>query len=98
MNPYPGDRSVLLLDGAIQHYGQAVTDAVQDVGGRVEYLPPYNPEHMPIEFGFRAVNGRLRLDREKYSVQHLEDCIRAAVRSVGPEAGRNAFHESGWIP
>ena len=69
MNAYPGVNSVLLLDNCTIHNADEITHAVHAIGARIEYLEPYDPEHMPIEFGFRSrAKQKLRFDRDLYHV------------------------------
>ena len=98
LNPYPEDNSVLVLDGCAIHFGLDVLNAVWNVGARVEYLEPYDPEHMPIEVGFRAMKDFLRIEKDQLEGQPLKDQLDAAIRAVGgPGMGRQAFHETGWL-
>lgn len=61
MGAYPGPRSVLLVDNARIHGMHAeLFSMLAEIGARVEFLEPYDPEHMPIEFAFRAY----KLDRK----------------------------------
>lgn len=97
MTPYPGPRSVLVLDGCIIHHSEEVRDAVHEMGCVVLFLEPYDPEHMPIEIGFRAMKAWLK--RNRSVIEHLsdEEQLRAAVRSVSSRVGRQAFAESGYV-
>ena len=98
MNPYPEDCSVLLLDNCAIHFGRDVFEAVWDIGARIEYLEPYDPEHMPIEVAFGCMKGYIRNNRAHLEGQPLRDQLAAAMRFVGgPDMGRNAFHRTGWL-
>jgi len=90
MNPWPMDRSVLLLDNCNIHKSAAVRHAVCSIGARVLFLEPYDPESMPVEVAYRAMKNWLR--REGPYIQHLTHAsqLRMAMRAVGKGASRNA--------
>jgi transposase len=67
MNPYPGDRSVLILDNCAIHKSRFLREAIEDQGDRdailgilfdtltgcrLLFLPPYSPDLNPIEESF----------------------------------------------
>ena len=49
MQPFPGDRSVLIMDNCSVHHSEEVKDLVRDAGILLLYLPPYSPDYNPIE-------------------------------------------------
>ena len=55
-------------------------ERVRKVGGRLLFLEPYDPQHMPIEVGFRAMKRRGAACR----------VVPCALASVLPSAGRSA--------
>ena len=58
MRAFPGPRSVLLIDNCRIHNPRELRERVRKVGGRLIFLEPYDPQHMPIEVGFRAMKRR----------------------------------------
>jgi len=58
--PYPGPRSILVLDNARVHHAQQIEDLIHDYGCRVEFLPPYSPDFNPIEQAFSVIKSHLR--------------------------------------
>jgi transposase len=60
MNPYPGPRSVLILDNAKVHHTSAVQAAAEQAGILLVYLPPYSPMLNPVEFMFHEMKSFLR--------------------------------------
>ena len=67
MRPYPEPCSVLLLDNCRIHSAlPEIIEAVYGIGARCEWLMPYDPQHMPIEIGFRAYKDERRIRREFY--------------------------------
>ena len=80
MRPFPGPRSVLLIDNCRIHNPRELRERVRKVGGRLVFLEPYDPQHMPIEVGFRAMKRRGAAGR----------VVPRALASVLPSAGRPA--------
>jgi hypothetical protein len=99
MGSYPGPRSVLLLDNARIHGSmREIIDETRALGGRVEFLRAYDPEHMPIEFGFRGYKQERRNNKQRYEHETPREAMRIAMMRVGtPAAARQAFHESGLM-
>lgn len=52
--------SVLVLDNARIHHGEAVTTLVEAAGCCVLYLPAYSPDFSPIELAWSVVKGLVR--------------------------------------
>lgn len=48
-NPFPGKRSVIIMDNASFHRGPEIETACARVGVKLVYLPPYSPDLNPIE-------------------------------------------------
>jgi transposase len=61
-NPFPGPRSVIVLDNARIHKADdhLFTRYCNSKGVRVEFLPPYSPDLNPIEECFSAVKAYCR--------------------------------------
>ena len=66
MNPYPGPKSVLVMDNASWHYHQLLADICVQRGVRVIYLPPYSPDFNPIEAFFGDLKQLLRREFNQY--------------------------------
>ena len=52
LNPWPGPRSIVIMDNAKIQMFKESEDAVHQCGARLIYLPPYSPELNPIEVCF----------------------------------------------
>ena len=48
-NPFPGKRSVIIMDNASFHRGPEIKTACARVGVKLVYLPPYLPDLNPIK-------------------------------------------------
>ena len=64
MNPFPGPRSVLVLDNVNSHLSEDLATMCEEAGVRLEYLPPYSPDYNPIEESFSALKAWMRRNRE----------------------------------
>ena len=71
MNPYPGKNSVLVLDNARIHHDNRWISIIQELGGHVEFLPPYSPDFNPIERAFGWIKGWLKKNRDM--VEDMDD-------------------------
>ena len=68
MNPYPGNRSVLILDNASIHHYTPFKRVAAFVGIRLVYLPPYSPHLNIIELFFNAL--KRSLEKNRWLTQH----------------------------
>lgn len=48
MNPFPGPRSILVMDNASIHKTYKVQEILVEYGVMVIYLPPYSPDFNPV--------------------------------------------------
>src|SRR4051812_43881155 len=48
MNPYPGERSVLIMDNCPIHKTARLRGLCEEKGIRLEFLPPYSPDLNPV--------------------------------------------------
>lgn len=48
LNPFPGPRSVLIIDNGSLNHVDVVKDVVTAHGSRIEYLAPYSPDFNPV--------------------------------------------------
>jgi transposase len=55
INPFPGLRSVLILDNASYHRSQELKDICKEAGIVLKFLPPYSPDFNPIKKLFSAL-------------------------------------------
>jgi hypothetical protein len=64
MSPYPGEKSVLIMDNASIHHDQELVDLIEEGGARVVFLPPYSPDFSAIEEAFSAIKAWIRRNRD----------------------------------
>ena len=55
MNPFPGPRSVLVLDNMNSHLSEDLTTICEEAGVRLEYLPLYLSDYNPIKESFSTL-------------------------------------------
>jgi transposase len=93
MSPYPGPRSVLVLDNASFHRTKAFLAPFRAAGIRVLFTPPYQPWFQPIESCFSKLKAVLRRRMQEWISQGLSDTqmIQQALASV------TASDAQGWI-
>lgn len=73
LTPYPGPRSVVILDNcAIHHDEELRRIVVEECNAKLVYLPPYSPDLNPIEQAFSSMKAWLR--------RHEAEAIRPEIR------------------
>lgn len=59
-NPFPGKRSVIIMDNASIHRSPDIEAACGRVGVKLIYLPPYSPDKNPIEEFFAELKAFIK--------------------------------------
>lgn len=54
------DNSVIIMDNAAFHKGQAIKEPIEKAGHKLLYLPPYSPDLNPIEHKWAEIKARKR--------------------------------------
>ncbi|KAJ3497410.1 hypothetical protein NLJ89_g10351 [Agrocybe chaxingu] len=93
LNPYPGPRSVVILDNCAIHHDDEVRQIiVEDCGAKLIYLPPYSPDYNPIEQSFHSLKSWLhRHEAEAVNRDCRPWLIHQAAASLTQEMAE------GWI-
>jgi transposase len=89
----PGD--VVVLDNLAVHKQPEVRAALEAVGARLRFLPPYSPDFNPIELAFAKLKAFLRAARPR-SFDHVCALIRAALDLFSPTECRNFVRHCGY--
>ena len=89
----PGD--VVLMDNLPAHKVQGVRQAIEQVGARLLYLPPYSPDFNPIEQVFAKLKALLR-KAAKRTLDELCQAIADAIECFTPQQCRNYIRNSGY--
>jgi transposase len=91
----PGD--IVIMDNLGSHKGSKVRAAIEAVGARLLYLPPYSPDFNPIENAFSKLKALLRKAAER-TVDALWDRIGALLGEFSPNECANFFAAAGYEP
>ena len=94
MNPYPVKHSVLVMDNACIHHDDNLIIAIEDIGGRVLYLPPYSPDFNPIKTAFSALKLWLKKYRDLVDYFNPVYLILVVLAQITPEMAKKYFEES----
>ena len=78
----PGD--VVVLDNLAVHKQPEVRTAIEQVGARVQFLPPYSPDFNPIELAFAKLKAFLRAARPR-TFEQVCDLIAIALELFTPD-------------
>ncbi|MWV25892.1 IS630 family transposase, partial [Methylobacterium sp. 2A] len=85
----------VILDNLQAHKVAGVREAIEAVGARVLYLPPYSPEFNPIEQIFAKLKHLLRTAVAR-TVPDLWAAIRDAFTRFTPDECRNSLTAAGY--
>jgi len=93
-NPYPGPRSVIIMDNCRIHHSEEVRALVEDMHlCKLVFLPPYSPDFNPIEQAFSAIKTHFRRHNEDFSMT----AIARACQNITPDKAEGYFRASGYI-
>ena len=71
--------------------------AIEAVGARLLFLPPYSPDFNPIEMAFSKLKALLRKAAER-TVEGLWSAIGRLIDTVTPDECANFFAAAGYDP
>jgi transposase len=89
----PGD--VVVLDNLTLHKQPAVQAAIERVGARLRFLPPYSPDFNPIEMAFAKLKAWLRAARPR-SFDQVVELVKHALPLFTPTECRNFVRHCGY--
>jgi transposase len=89
----PGD--VVVLDNLAVHKQPAVRTAIEAVGARLLFLPPYSPDFNPIEQAFAKLKAFLRAARPR-TFDRVAELVAAALKLFTPTECQNFVQHSGY--
>ena len=96
--PYPGPRSVIVLDNASIHKSIQLQELCEEQGVLLKFLPPYSPDYNPIEATFKDLKEWIK--RSYHLAADFEDFGDFLHFAVSQCRGLNAkqhFREAGYI-
>ena len=83
---------VVVMDNLSSHKIAGIQEAIEAVGAKVVFLPPYSPDFNPIEQVFSKLKALLRAAGER-TVEGLWQCIGELLERFSPdECGRYLRH------
>lgn len=91
----PGD--VVVMDNLPAHKITGVREAIEKVGARLLFLPPYSPDFNPIEMAFSKLKALLRKAAAR-TVDELWSIVADCLSAFTPEECRNYFEAAGYDP
>lgn len=89
----PGD--ILLMDNLPTHKVSGIAELVEEVGARLEYLPPYSPDYNPIERCWSKIKTYLRKAKAR-SYRALVRAIKEALETITESDIRAWFEFCGY--
>lgn len=89
----PGD--IVIMDNLAVHKVSGVHDALESIGVRLLYLPPYSPDFNPIEQIFAWFKAKLRSIKAR-TQEGLWAAIGRLCEELSPQVIQNCFAHSGY--
>lgn len=86
---------VVVMDNLATHKVAGVREAIEEVGARLEYLPPYSPDFNPIELMWSKVKQGLK-SRNPRNARQLHKAAGVAFASVTPTDCLGFFSHAGY--
>ncbi|KZV85619.1 hypothetical protein EXIGLDRAFT_585406, partial [Exidia glandulosa HHB12029] len=94
LNPFPNDRSVVILDNCAIHHDEEVRQIIE---ARLLYLPPYSPDFNPIEQSFKWMKSFLRRhERRAVDPAAREALLVEAMSSISEDLADSWFRNCGY--
>jgi len=88
---------IVTMDNLPAHKVGGARAAIERVGARLMFLPPYSPDFNPIEQAFAKLEAHLRKAAAR-TLEALKAAIAAALDALTAEEGANYFTNSGYEP
>jgi transposase len=85
------------MDNACIHHDDDLVAAVEGIGGKILYLPPYLPDLNPIETAFSALKSWLRRYRDFANYFDPIYLILVALAQTTPDIAKKYFRESVYL-
>jgi transposase len=96
--PYPGPRSVIIMDNASIHKDPRLQQACNKAGVLLKFFPPYSPDYNPIEATFKDLKAWLK--KNYFLFAEFEDFakfLNFAVQQVCKRDVRGHFRTAGYV-
>ena len=86
---------IVVLDNLSSHKVPGVKEAIESVGAKVLYLPPYSPDFNPIEMVFSKLKTLVRKSKLR-KVEDLWKKLGELCDLFSPEECQNYFKHAGY--
>jgi len=86
---------VVILDNLATHKVAGVREAIEALGAKLEYLPPYSPDFNPIEPMWSKVKQTLKT-KEPRNARQLLKAAKTAFAAVSPADCQGFFLHAGY--
>jgi transposase len=93
--PTLSEGDIVVMDNLAVHKIAGVAEAIEAVGARVLYLPPYSPDLNPIEQVFAKLKALLRKAKER-TIDNLWDRIGKLLDQFSADECANYLAHSGY--
>ena len=87
--------AVVVMDNLSAHKAEAVRAAIEAVGARLEYLPPYSPDLNPIELAWSKLKSHLRKVAAR-TTDSLYAAIAEGLQTLSAHNARGWFKHCGY--
>jgi transposase len=87
---------VVFMDNLSSHQVYGVKEAIESVGARLEYLPPYSPDLSPIEKCWSKFKAILRAKAAR-TRDVLDQAITETLAMITPQDARGWFAHCGYL-
>ena len=85
------------MDNAAIHHVEGINELIESVGALFIFLPPYSPDHDPIEEAFSSVKSYLKANEAILQVSgDIESVLLAAFTNISADDCRAWFRDSGY--
>ena len=93
--PELSEGDVVIMDNLPAHKVTGVKQAIENVGARLLYLPPYSPDFNPIELAFSKLKALLRKAAAR-TIDKLWKIIGNLIDAFTPQECHNYFEAAGY--
>jgi transposase len=88
---------IVIMDNLPAHKAAGVHEAIEAVGAKLRYLPPYSPDFNPIENAFAKLKSILRAKAER-TIDALWNAVGDVITLFEPDECANYFAACGYDP
>lgn len=97
LGPTLSQGDIVILDNLPAHKGAVAREAVEAVGARLLFLPPYSPDFNPIENIFAKMKAWIRRAAPR-TLDALQNAVCAAIDDVSHRQAAKCFTAAGYEP